>query len=220
MTIEQFTPSLHEEIERACVRDMQRLQRVTGVEESGVRSRFHLIAETPPDRGKLGPGRGAAQFILGPKNAGQSGLPGQALRTKQIQQAEPRIVTRPARSFRILRHAAAFFRLVIVFWGPAAAVSDAAGAPDGLPSEHLFPCLEELLPCTAYLKATSKHPSETCCAPMHRAGGQMPCMCRLLADPELLSTFYVTTAQTFRLPARCALPVGCRDGPDNEPGEP
>jgi hypothetical protein len=159
-----------------------------------------------------------------------SGLPGQALRIKEIQLPEPRTVARPARSFRILRqtmrHAAAFFRLVavIVSWGPAAAVSGAAGAPDGLPSEHLFPCLEELLPCTAYLKATDKHPSNTCCAAMHRAaavaGGQMPCMCHLLADPELLSTFNVTTAQTFRLPARCTLPVGCRAGPDNEPGEP
>ncbi|RLN08154.1 uncharacterized protein C2845_PM11G09210 [Panicum miliaceum] len=33
-----------------------------------------------------------------------------------------------------------------------------AGAPDDLPAAHpLPPCLEELLPCTAYLK-TAKHP--------------------------------------------------------------
>ncbi|KAK3158294.1 hypothetical protein QOZ80_2AG0135240 [Eleusine coracana subsp. coracana] len=113
--------------------------------------------------------------------------------------------------------------VILVRTPPAAAVVDgvAAGAPDGLPSEHLFPCLEELLPCTAYLKAATanKHPSNTCCTAMHRAAaaGEMPCMCRLLADPELLATFNVSTDETFRLPARCTLPVGCHAGVNHEP---
>ncbi|WVZ74869.1 hypothetical protein U9M48_022990 [Paspalum notatum var. saurae] len=93
-----------------------------------------------------------------------------------------------------------------------------AGAPaDGVPSEHLLPCVEELLPCTAYLK-TAKHPSPTCCTAMHNAAAsEMPCLCRLFADPELLATFNVTRDQMFRLPSRCGLPVGCHAGTTNEP---
>ncbi|XP_039788783.1 non-specific lipid transfer protein GPI-anchored 7-like [Panicum virgatum] len=73
-------------------------------------------------------------------------------------------------------------------------------------------CLEDLLPCTAYLK-TAKHPSQTCCTAMHNAAAaEMPCLCSLFADQELLSTFNVTRDQMFRLPARCGLPVGCRAG--------
>jgi hypothetical protein len=48
----------------------------------------------------------------------------------------------------------------------------------------------------------------------------MPCLCRLLAKPELLTTFNVTRDQMFKLPARCGLPVGCRAGAsqDHDPG--
>ncbi|CAN6273220.1 unnamed protein product [Urochloa humidicola] len=95
--------------------------------------------------------------------------------------------------------------------GATAAGDPPAGAPDGVP-DHL-PCLEELLPCTAYLKA-STHPSATCCTAMHNAAAdEMPCLCRLFAKPEILITFNVTRDQMFRLPARCGLPVGCRPGP-------
>ncbi|CAN6232210.1 unnamed protein product [Urochloa humidicola] len=94
------------------------------------------------------------------------------------------------------------------------AASDApgsVGAPDGVP-EHLS-CLEELLQCTAYLKA-STHPSATCCTAMHNAAAaEMPCLCRLFVEPGILTTFNVTRDQMFRLPARCGLPVGCRPGP-------
>lgn len=95
----------------------------------------------------------------------------------------------------------------------------AGAAQDVAPSAHLpLPCLEELLPCTAYLK-TTKHPSPTCCTAMHNAAAaEMPCMCRLFADPELLATFNVTREQMFKLPARCGLPVGCRTGASHEPG--
>ncbi|TVU29540.1 hypothetical protein EJB05_21110 [Eragrostis curvula] len=130
---------------------------------------------------------------------------------------------------RRAHHAAPLLHLLVVIvscrlagaGAAATGVVAAAGAPDGLPSEHLFPCLEELLPCTAYLKAApaNKHPSNTCCTAMHRAAAadEMPCMCRLLADPELLATFNVTTDQTFKLPSRCVMPVGCRDGDNHEP---
>lgn len=103
---------------------------------------------------------------------------------------------------------------------PAGDAPASAGAPDGVPSEHLLPCLEELLPCTAYLKTTN-HPSSTCCTAMHNAAAaEMPCLCRLFADPELLATFNVTREQMFKLPARCGLPVGCRAGATHEePGQ-
>nr|CAB3447031.1 unnamed protein product [Digitaria exilis] len=99
---------------------------------------------------------------------------------------------------------------------PTGDAPGSAGAPDGVPSEHLLPCLEELLPCTAYLN-TAKHPSPTCCNAMHNAAAaEMPCLCRLFADPELLATFNVTREQMFKLPARCGLPVGCRAGATHE----
>ncbi|KAL6634624.1 hypothetical protein ACP70R_027295 [Stipagrostis hirtigluma subsp. patula] len=96
--------------------------------------------------------------------------------------------------------------------GGATTAAASAGAPDGVPPEHLLPCLEELLPCLAYLR-TPRHPSATCCTAMtHAAAAEMPCLCHLLADRVLLVTFNVTTDQMFRLPARCGLPVGCRAG--------
>ncbi|KAJ1279784.1 hypothetical protein BS78_04G182100 [Paspalum vaginatum] len=88
-----------------------------------------------------------------------------------------------------------------------------AGAPDGVPSEHLLPCVEELLPCTAYLK-TAKHPSPTCCTAMHNAAAsEMPCLCRLFADPELLATFNVTRDQMSGYPAVAACPSGATPEP-------
>jgi hypothetical protein len=73
-------------------------------------------------------------------------------------------------------------------------------------------CLEEVLPCTAYLKS-SKRPAPTCCTALSRAAGsEMPCLCQLLADPGMLVDFNVTREQALRLPARCGLPVGCRAG--------
>jgi len=117
--------------------------------------------------------------------------------------------------------------LLLVLAGGAGASSrlaggapGSAGAPDGVPAEHVQ-CLEDLLPCTAYLK-TAKHPSQTCCTAMHNAAApEMPCLCRLFANPELLSDFNVTQDQMFRLPARCGLPVGCRAGATaaHEPGQ-
>ncbi|XP_066327787.1 non-specific lipid transfer protein GPI-anchored 7-like [Miscanthus floridulus] len=115
---------------------------------------------------------------------------------------------------RPLEHLAALLLLAVVVDTVSCRHHHApAGAPHGVaPSQHLLPCLEELLPCTAYLK-TTKHPSATCCTAMHNAAAaEMPCLCRLFADPELLATFNVTREQMFKLPARCGLPVGCRTG--------
>ncbi|OEL33385.1 hypothetical protein BAE44_0005596 [Dichanthelium oligosanthes] len=129
---------------------------------------------------------------------------------------------------RCARLAALLYLLLVVIVVPVSSrlvethgggAPGSAGAPDGVPAEHLLPCLEELLPCTAYLK-TANHPSHTCCTAMHNAAvAEMPCLCRLFADPELLATFNVTRDQMFRLPARCGLPVGCRAGatPTHEP---
>ncbi|KAL5211436.1 hypothetical protein ABZP36_022283 [Zizania latifolia] len=77
--------------------------------------------------------------------------------------------------------------------------------------------MEELLPCTAYLRS-GRPPSHTCCTAMHDAAAdEMPCLCGLLADPELLRTFNVSRDQMFRLPARCGLPVGCHAGAAGSP---
>ncbi|KAF0928984.1 hypothetical protein E2562_011072 [Oryza meyeriana var. granulata] len=108
--------------------------------------------------------------------------------------------------------------------GPVASAVDAvAGAPGSgggsgsFPADPLLPCMEELLPCTAYMRS-GKNPSHTCCTAMHDgAVDEMPCLCRLLADPELLRTFNVTRDQMFRLPARCGLPVGCHAGAAGSP---
>ncbi|PUZ76280.1 hypothetical protein GQ55_1G276900 [Panicum hallii var. hallii] len=119
---------------------------------------------------------------------------------------------------RCARLAALLVHLLVLAAGTASSsrlaggAPGSAGAPDGVPAAPRTACLEELLPCTAYLK-TAKHPSQTCCTAMHNAAAaEMPCLCRLFADPELLSTFNVTRDQMFRLPARCGLPVGCRAG--------
>uniref|UniRef100_A0A0D9VHJ6 Bifunctional inhibitor/plant lipid transfer protein/seed storage helical domain-containing protein n=1 Tax=Leersia perrieri TaxID=77586 RepID=A0A0D9VHJ6_9ORYZ len=101
--------------------------------------------------------------------------------------------------------------------------SDAvAGAPGsssggGVPDPTLVSCMTELLPCTAYLRS-GQNPSKTCCTAMHDgAVDEMHCLCRLLADPELLRTFNVTRDHMFRLPARCNLPLGCQAGAGGSP---
>ncbi|KAL5207689.1 hypothetical protein ABZP36_032124 [Zizania latifolia] len=101
--------------------------------------------------------------------------------------------------------------------GDAGAVAGAPGSGGSLPADPLLPCMEELLPCTAYL-GSGRHPSQTCCTALHDAAAdEMPCLCRLLADQELLRTFNVTRDQMFRLPARCGLPVGCHAGAAGSP---
>ncbi|KQK00043.1 non-specific lipid transfer protein-like 1 [Brachypodium distachyon] len=98
---------------------------------------------------------------------------------------------------------------VVIRADAGASASIPAPAPAPAP-DPLLPCLEEVLPCTAYLKS-AKRPAQTCCTALSRAAGAgMPCLCRLLADPGMLFTFNVTREQTLRLPSRCGLPVGCR----------
>ncbi|CAM0945523.1 unnamed protein product [Alopecurus aequalis] len=112
-----------------------------------------------------------------------------------------------------------FFLPVLSRPRPAAAVGADAGAPAPAPApgksiipDPLLSCLEEVLPCTAYLKSP-KRPSPTCCTALHRAAAsEMPCLCQLLADPGMLVDFNVTREQALRLPTRCGLPVGCRAG--------
>ncbi|KAG8071203.1 hypothetical protein GUJ93_ZPchr0006g43625 [Zizania palustris] len=119
-----------------------------------------------------------------------------------------------------MRCLAVLFLLVLSGSRLAAAGDAIAGAPGSvgsLPADPLLPCMEELLPCTAYLRS-GKAPSHTCCTAMHDAAAdEMPCLCGLLADPELLRTFNVTRDQMFRLPARCGLPVGCHAGAAGSP---
>ncbi|XP_048546438.1 non-specific lipid transfer protein GPI-anchored 7-like [Triticum urartu] len=110
------------------------------------------------------------------------------------------------------------FLLVLPRPRPAAAVGASAPAPAPAPGRSmsitpspLLPCLEEVLPCTAYLKSAGR-PAPTCCTALSRAAAtEMPCICQLLADPGMLADFNVTREQALALPARCRLPVGCRD---------
>uniref|UniRef100_A0A0E0K1J8 Bifunctional inhibitor/plant lipid transfer protein/seed storage helical domain-containing protein n=1 Tax=Oryza punctata TaxID=4537 RepID=A0A0E0K1J8_ORYPU len=105
----------------------------------------------------------------------------------------------------------------VAFAVDADAVAGAPGSGGSFPADPLLPCMEELLPCTAYLRSGG-NPSHTCCTAMHDgAVDEMQCLCRLLADPELLRTFNVTTDQMFRLPSRCGLPVGCHAGAAGSP---
>jgi hypothetical protein len=118
-----------------------------------------------------------------------------------------------------VRVAVLLFSLILVLPRPrtATAVGAPAAAPAPAPGrsiipDPLLPCLEEVLPCTAYLKS-SKRPAPTCCTALNRAAGtEMPCLCQLLADPGMLLDFNVTREQALRLPTRCGLPVGCRAG--------
>uniref|UniRef100_A0A0D9YU40 Bifunctional inhibitor/plant lipid transfer protein/seed storage helical domain-containing protein n=1 Tax=Oryza glumipatula TaxID=40148 RepID=A0A0D9YU40_9ORYZ len=109
---------------------------------------------------------------------------------------------------------------VVAFAADADAVAGAPGGGGGggsFPADPLLPCMEELLPCTAYL-GSGRSPSHTCCTSLHDgAVDEMQCLCRLLADPELLRTFNVTRDQMFRLPSRCGLPVGCHAGAAGSP---
>uniref|UniRef100_A0ACD5ZIT3 Uncharacterized protein n=1 Tax=Avena sativa TaxID=4498 RepID=A0ACD5ZIT3_AVESA len=100
---------------------------------------------------------------------------------------------------------------------PAADAGTLAPVPAPAPGRSIIPdpllaCLEEVLPCTAYLKS-SKRPAPTCCTALNRAAGtEMPCLCQLLADPGMLVDFNVTKEQALKLPTRCGLPVGCHSG--------
>ncbi|XP_044429651.1 non-specific lipid transfer protein GPI-anchored 15-like [Triticum aestivum] len=107
-----------------------------------------------------------------------------------------------------------FFLLVLPRPRPAAAVGAPAPAPGrsmSITPPPLLPCLEEVLPCTAYLKSAGR-PAPTCCTALGRAAAtEMSCICQLLADPGMLADFNVSREQALALPTRCRLPVGCRD---------
>ncbi len=70
--------------------------------------------------------------------------------------------------------------------------NDAAGA-----------CVSKLIPCQAYLNATSKPPAE-CCVPLKEAiANEIECLCKLFANRDLLRDMNVTQEQVLKLPKAC-----------------
>lgn len=74
-------------------------------------------------------------------------------------------------------------------------------------AQTLPPCVQKLMGCADSLNTTTK-PPETCCAPLKEAlTNELPCLCKLYSDTDLLKSFKINVTQSMEIPARCGIDV-------------
>ncbi|KAB5564394.1 hypothetical protein DKX38_004448 [Salix brachista] len=67
-------------------------------------------------------------------------------------------------------------------------------------------CATKLLPCQAFL-ATTTTPPDSCCNPIKEAvTNELPCLCKIYNDPNLLPALVVNVTQAVLLSTRCGVP--------------
>ncbi|KAM0010274.1 putative plant non-specific lipid-transfer protein/Par allergen [Helianthus debilis subsp. tardiflorus] len=66
-------------------------------------------------------------------------------------------------------------------------------------------CASKLVPCAAYLNATTTPPN-TCCDPIKEAvANDLQCLCNLYSNPAFLSGLGINIQQALRLPRLCGV---------------
>ncbi|XP_074326809.1 non-specific lipid transfer protein GPI-anchored 7-like [Apium graveolens] len=72
-------------------------------------------------------------------------------------------------------------------------------------AQTLPSCVQNLIGCADSLNTTTK-PPETCCAPLKEAlTNELPCLCKLYTNTDLLKSFSINVTQSMEIPARCGL---------------
>ncbi|KAJ6851226.1 non-specific lipid-transfer protein 2-like [Iris pallida] len=91
-------------------------------------------------------------------------------------------------------------KLMFLAVAAAAAVSGAQAQGGEIPS-----CASKLVPCAAYLNATTA-PPDACCGPLKQAvKDEMPCLCKLYNQPDLLKSLGINVTQVMGLPKLCGV---------------
>lgn len=92
-------------------------------------------------------------------------------------------------------------------------LGNASGLGAGGGASGSMSCIQNLLPCKAYLKSSS--PPSSCCDPLKEmASNNSQCLCSVLDNPELLKTFNVSQDEALRLPKACGADIDlskCKD---------
>ncbi|KAK8943728.1 hypothetical protein KSP40_PGU005253 [Platanthera guangdongensis] len=65
-------------------------------------------------------------------------------------------------------------------------------------------CAEKLVPCANYI--ASPKPPESCCGPVKEAvKDELPCLCSLFNNPQLIAAFSINLTQALQLPKKCGI---------------
>ncbi|XP_017234691.2 non-specific lipid transfer protein GPI-anchored 7 isoform X2 [Daucus carota subsp. sativus] len=74
-------------------------------------------------------------------------------------------------------------------------------------AQTLPPCVQKLMGCADSLNTTTT-PPETCCAPLKEAlTNELPCLCKLYTNTDLLKSFNINVTQAMEMPGRCGISV-------------
>ncbi|XP_022732671.1 protein YLS3-like [Durio zibethinus] len=84
---------------------------------------------------------------------------------------------------------------VLVILGTMATVTDAQAT-----------CAQKLLPCYPYLINATAQPQDDCCKPLREAvANDLPCLCNIYSDPNLLASLNITVTEAFRIARECGV---------------
>ena len=84
---------------------------------------------------------------------------------------------------------------LLVILGTMATVTDAQTS-----------CAQSLVPCFPYLNNATVQPQDDCCNPVREAvTNQLPCLCNLYSDPNLLASLNVTVSEVLRISRECGV---------------
>ncbi|XWS49060.1 hypothetical protein CRYUN_Cryun13aG0131100 [Craigia yunnanensis] len=86
---------------------------------------------------------------------------------------------------------------VLVILGTMATVTDAQAT-----------CAQKLVSCYPYLNNSTARPQDDCCNPIRDAvAHDLPCLCNLYNDPNLLASLNVTVSEALRISRECGVPT-------------
>ncbi|XVE57731.1 hypothetical protein DITRI_Ditri04bG0113000 [Diplodiscus trichospermus] len=84
---------------------------------------------------------------------------------------------------------------VLMILGTMATVTDAQAT-----------CAQKLVPCFPYLNNATAHPQDDCCNPIREAvANDLPCLCNLYKDPNLLASLNVNVSEALRISRECGI---------------
>ncbi|KAM0934675.1 putative bifunctional inhibitor/plant lipid transfer protein/seed storage helical [Dioscorea sansibarensis] len=80
----------------------------------------------------------------------------------------------------------------------------AAALPASTTAQSQAPsCVSKLVPCAAYLNSTTTPPA-TCCGPLEQAvKDELPCLCSLFTNQDLLKSFNIDINRALQIPKHC-----------------
>ncbi|KAE8662706.1 Translationally-controlled tumor protein [Hibiscus syriacus] len=67
-------------------------------------------------------------------------------------------------------------------------------------------CAQKLVGCAAYINNATVKPGDDCCNPIKEAvKTELPCLCNLYKDPNILPSFHVNVSEALRVSRECGV---------------